>query len=86
MYRMLSYWKNPLLSELSNDVDGSPTEMFDYIESFHCSGCIVQNINVTDIEHLFRWPECLVLCHPVMLTEELTGLVTVHVLTNNIEI
>jgi hypothetical protein len=75
--RMLSYWKNPLLSELSSDVDGLPTEMFDFIESFHCSGCIVQNINVTDIEHLFHWPECLVLCHPGMLTEGLTGLVTV---------
>ncbi len=78
MYRMLSYWKNPLLSELSSDVDGLPTEMFDFIESFHCSWCIVQNINVTDNEHLFHWPERLVLCHPVMLTEELTGLVTVY--------
>ncbi len=78
IYRMLSYWKNPLLSELSNDVDGLLTEMFNFIESFHCSWCIVQNINVTDIEHLFRWPECLVLCHPVMLTEELTSLVTVY--------
>jgi hypothetical protein len=34
-------------------------------------------MNVTDFEHLFSYPELLLLCHPVRLMEELTGLVTV---------
>ncbi len=51
--RMLTCWKKPLLSEISNNVNGLPTETFDFIEYLHCLWCIGPNINVTDIGHLF---------------------------------
>jgi hypothetical protein len=34
---MLSFWNIPLLSELYINVNGLPTEMFDFVESFHFS-------------------------------------------------
>ena len=34
--RMLTCCKNPLLSEISNNENGLPTETFDFIEYLHC--------------------------------------------------
>jgi hypothetical protein len=70
--------KKSLLSELSDNVNGLPTEMFNFIEVFRYSWCIVPNINVINIGTLFHLPGGLVLRHLVILTEELTCRVTVY--------
>ena len=43
-----------MLSELYSNVNGLPTETFDFVESFLYSGCITSNINVADIVHTVR--------------------------------